>query len=146
MGIMAANRTTEYAVRALVVLALEGGQGRIRQAAALAKASGTPGKFMEQVLRNLKKGGFVVSQRGAGGGYDLARPAERITMGEVIAWMEGEKENGVTSGPLGEEWARLSREAEAARQARFQKETLRDLMEKVQARMVARGRGSEYQI
>jgi len=147
---MGTNRTTEYAVRALVVLALEGGQGRIRQAASLAKASGTPAKFMEQVLRTLKKGGFVVSRRGAGGGYDLARSPERISLGEVVAWMQGGEE-GVdnspsASGPLGEEWKRLRREAEMARDAVFQKESLRDLMEKVQARMAGKGRGSEYQI
>ena len=82
---MAVNRTTEYAVRALVVLALEGGQGRIRQAASLAKASGTPGKFMEQVLRTLKKGGFVVSRRGSGGGYDLAKPPEQIRLGDALS-------------------------------------------------------------
>ena len=147
---MAANRTTEYAVRALVVLALDGGQGRIRQAASLAKASGTPAKFMEQVLRTLKKGGFVVSRRGAGGGYDLARPAERIRVGEVVAWMQGGEEgvdnNPSASGPLGEEWKRLRRDAEMARDAVFQKESLRDLMEKVQTRMAGKGRGSEYQI
>ena len=143
---MAVNRTTEYAVRALVVLALEGGQGRIRQAAALAKASGTPGKFMEQVLRTLKKGGFVVSRRGAGGGYDLARPPERITLGEVFFWMEGGEESEAGPGPLGEEWKRLCREAEGARRGVLAKESLRDLMEKVQARLAGRGRGSEYQI
>ena len=143
---MAANLTTEYAVRALVVLALEGGQGRIRQAASLAKASGTPAKFMEQVLRTLKKGGFVVSHRGAGGGYDLARPPERITLREVVAWMEGGEGNGAGAGPLSEEWSRLCREAEAARQSVLERESLRDLVEKVQARMAGKGRGSEYQI
>ena len=146
MGNMGVNRTTEYAVRALVVLALEGGQGRIRQAAALAKASGTPAKFMEQVLQTLKKGGFVVSRRGVGGGYDLARPAERITLAEVLSWMEGGEESEAGPGPLGEEWSRLCREADGARQAVLAKESLRDLMEKVQARMAGRGRGSEYQI
>lgn len=143
---MAVNRTTEYAVRALVVLALEGGQGRIRQAAALAKASGTPGKFMEQVLQTLKKGGFVVSQRGAGGGYDLARPAEKINLGQVFSWMEGDQGGEAGSGPLGEEWSRLCREADGARRSVLEKESLRDLMEKVQARMAGKGRGSEYQI
>ncbi|NDH86581.1 hypothetical protein EBY67_05970, partial [bacterium] len=47
---MAATRTTEYAVRALVVLALEGRSGQVKHAAALAQMSGTPAKFMEQVL------------------------------------------------------------------------------------------------
>ncbi|NCZ96075.1 MAG: Rrf2 family transcriptional regulator [Verrucomicrobia bacterium] len=143
---MAANRTTEYAVRALVVLALEGGQGRIRQAASLAKASGTPGKFMEQVLRNLKKGGFVVSRRGAGGGYDLARAPDRINLREVVSWMEGNEDSPDSSGPLGEEWGRLRREAEAARESVLERESLRDLMEKVQVRMAGKGRGTEYQI
>ena len=144
---MAANLTTEYAVRALVVLALEGGQGKIRQAASLAKASGTPAKFMEQVLRTLKKGGFVVSQRGAGGGYVLARAADRITVGEVVFWMEGGDDRGVRAdGPLAGEWSRLCQEAEGARRSVLEKESLRDLMEKVQTRMVSKGRGSEYQI
>lgn len=144
---MAGNRTTEYAVRALVVLALEGGQGRIRQAASLAKASGTPAKFMEQVLRNLKKGGFVVSRRGSGGGYDLARAPEKIPLGEVVNWMEGGEglvDGG--NGPLGGEWIRLCREAAAARDSVFYKESLRDLMEKVQIRMAGKARGTEYQI
>lgn len=143
---MSANRTTEYAVRALVVLAWEGGKGRIRQAAALAQASGTPAKFMEQVMRTLKKGGFVVSQRGAGGGYDLARSPEKIKLGEVVSWMEGEGGTGEVSGSLGEEWNRLWRSAEAARRSVLDSESLRDLSEKVQARMVGKGRGTEYQI
>ena len=48
--------------------------------------------------------------------------------------------------PLGEEWRRLRREAEKARDTVLQKESLRDLMEKVQVRMAGKGRGSEYQI
>ena len=143
---MAANRTTEYAVRALVVLALDGGQGRIRQAASLAKASGTPAKFMEQVLRLLGKGGFVVSRRGAGGGYELARAPERIRLGEVVSWMEGGTERAIGDGVPSREWKILRDKAETARRAVLEKETLLDLAEKVQQRMAVRGRGSEYQI
>ena len=72
--------------------------------------------------------------------------AERITLGEVFSWMEGGEESEAGPGPLGEEWKRLCREAEGARQGVLAKESLRDLMEKVQARMAGRGRGSEYQI
>jgi DNA-binding IscR family transcriptional regulator len=64
---MAATRTSDYAVRALVALALDGESGGVKRAAALAQISGTPGKFMEQVLRWLRQGGFVVSRRGSGG-------------------------------------------------------------------------------
>ena len=76
----------------------------------------------------------------------MAKPPEQIRLGEVVRWMEGggDRENG--SGPLGEEWGRLCREADEARQSVLEKESLRDLTEKVQARMAGKGRGSEYQI
>jgi Rrf2 family transcriptional regulator, cysteine metabolism repressor len=48
-----------------------------------------PLKFLESILNHLKGGGFVRSQRGAEGGYQLARPADRITIGEVLRFMEG---------------------------------------------------------
>jgi hypothetical protein len=67
-------------------------------------------------------------------------------VGEVVSWMEGGEERALADGPLAGEWSRLCREAEAARRAVLEKETLRDLMEKVQARMVSKGRGTEYQI
>lgn len=137
----------EYAVRALVTLAGDGGAGKVRHAAELAKVSGTPAKFLEQVLRLLRRGGFVKSQRGAGGGYILAQPAEKIKLDAVMSWMEGEEDRGVARGDiLGEEWARIKGEAEAAGRKVFAGESLAKLAERVQARRLARGRGNEYQI
>jgi len=48
-----------------------------------------PIKFLEQVIQLLKRGGFVESKRGVNGGYALARPAEKITLGEVIRFVDG---------------------------------------------------------
>ncbi len=42
-----------------------------------------PGPYLDQILASLKSAGIVRSVRGAGGGYALARPAEKITMGDI---------------------------------------------------------------
>jgi len=145
---VSAPRTTEYAVRGLVALALEGRDGKVRQAAELARTSGAPAKFLEQVLRILKKGGFVRSRRGAGGGYELARSADKIRMSEVMGWMEGDDESyeNRRGDILGEEWIKLQKQAREAAQKILAGETLADLVERVQSRRAARGKASEYQI
>lgn len=48
-----------------------------------------PRKFLEQILLNLKRGGFLVSKKGAKGGYSLARAPKNITLGDVIRFIEG---------------------------------------------------------
>lgn len=48
-----------------------------------------PIKFLEQVIGLLKRGGFVKSTRGVKGGYALAKPPEKITLGEVVRFVDG---------------------------------------------------------
>ncbi|HEY0142953.1 MAG TPA: Rrf2 family transcriptional regulator [Thermoanaerobaculia bacterium] len=48
-----------------------------------------PTAFLEQILRKLAGAGFIVSKRGADGGYRLARPADQITIAEVVRTMDG---------------------------------------------------------
>ena len=147
MGNMAANRTTEYAVRALVLLELEGSRGRVRQAAELAKLSGTPPKFLEQVLRILAKGGLVRSRRGAGGGYELARPAAEIRMSEIVGLMEKEAEDlPRRSDAVGVEWGRMRGKAREASEHVFRGDTLEKFVERIKGRILASGKSSEYQI
>ena len=145
---MSAPRTTEYAVRGLLALALEGENGKVRQAAELARASGAPAKFLEQVLGLLRKGGFVKSRRGAGGGYELAKSADQIRMSEVIQWIEGEGVETVSRAGdhLGEEWSVLRERAREAAQQVFDGETLAAMAERVRGRRAARGKATEYQI
>lgn len=59
------------------------------QVAELAENDRLPAKFLEQIMQALREGGFVTSQRGKFGGYRLARPAAKITIGEVIRRLEG---------------------------------------------------------
>jgi len=56
---------------------------------ALAQAQDIPLKFLENILGELKHAGMVRSQRGAEGGYWLARPADEITIADVIRAVEG---------------------------------------------------------
>lgn len=78
----------EYALLAILDLAMQR-PGEPIKIAGIAKRQRIPQKFLELILSALKQGGFVESRRGADGGYLLARPADAITVGEVLRYMEG---------------------------------------------------------
>jgi len=78
----------DYALRALLTLAGEP-DARPITADALADRQRLPLKFLENILVELRRAGMVSSQRGTGGGYRLARPADSITAAEVIRALEG---------------------------------------------------------
>jgi len=82
-------RTTakaDYAVRAAVELAAVGGLANAEQ---IAQAQDIPLNFLENILRDLRRAGIVESRRGQAGGYALARPADEISIAEVIRAVEG---------------------------------------------------------
>ena len=82
-------RTTakaDYAVRAVVELAAA---GELVTAEHIAQAQRIPVNFLENILRDLRRGGIVESRRGQQGGYTLARPAEDISIADVIRAVEG---------------------------------------------------------
>ena len=78
----------DYALKALLDLAVhyELGVSTINE---IAKRIDAPVKFLEQVLLDLKKGGFVESRRGNVGGYYLAKKPCDITLGQVLRYIEG---------------------------------------------------------
>ena len=78
---------TDYAVRALLILASR--SPGLVTLEALAEQQGLPRKFVEAILSELRRAGLVRSQRGADGGYALARPATDITIGSVIRVVDG---------------------------------------------------------
>lgn len=84
---MQVNAKVDYALRALTELASDDG-GPIK-AEAISKAQGIPPKFLENILLELRHAGIVHSQRGAEGGYRLARPAEEISLADVIRVVDG---------------------------------------------------------
>jgi Rrf2 family protein len=78
----------EYAIRALLVLALNYGEEVIR-IQDISERQNIPKKFLEQILNDLKALGAVESRRGAAGGYRLARPPQNITLASVVRHVEG---------------------------------------------------------
>ncbi|MFH0732590.1 MAG: Rrf2 family transcriptional regulator [Candidatus Omnitrophota bacterium] len=78
----------DYALKAMLDLALRYNT-EIVTAHDLAKRIDAPIKFLEQVLAELKKGGFIESKRGNSGGYLLSRAPELITVGQVVRFIEG---------------------------------------------------------
>jgi Rrf2 family protein len=93
----------DYAVRAAVELAVAG-EGPIK-GERIAHAQDIPLKFLENILLELRHAGLVRSQRGAEGGYWLARPPEEITLAEVIRAVEGPIANVRGEGPQDVEYA-----------------------------------------
>jgi len=79
---------SEYALLALIHLARARGPAYV-SAVSIAEAQGLPPKFLEQLLLVLKRGGLVKSQKGQRGGYKLARPAEKISLAEIIRLLDG---------------------------------------------------------
>ena len=84
---MRLSAKADYALRASVELASLGGTHV--KADAVARAQEIPLRFLEQILLDLKHAGLVASQRGAEGGYWLARPPEEIRLADVIRAVEG---------------------------------------------------------
>ncbi|WP_109487080.1 RrF2 family transcriptional regulator [Occallatibacter savannae] len=77
-----------YALQALTVLAKHYPDDVVKTRD-IAKEEQLPEKFLEAILRDLKRARFVNSIRGAGGGYQLKRAPEKIFLGEVIRRIDG---------------------------------------------------------
>jgi Rrf2 family protein len=84
---MRISARADYAVRAAVELAAAG-DGPTK-GEAIAHAQAIPLKFLENILGDLRHAGIVRSQRGADGGYWLARPASEVTVADVIRAVDG---------------------------------------------------------
>ena len=78
----------EYALRALIVLGLNYDQPVVR-IQTISQLQNIPKRFLEQILNDLKSAGLLQSKRGGGGGYRLKLPPEKITLAEVIRFIEG---------------------------------------------------------
>lgn len=84
---MQISARADYAVRAMLSLTTHPEPTATAQT--LADRQGLPYKFLEAILSELRRAGLVRSQRGAVGGYSLARPATEITIGEVLRAVDG---------------------------------------------------------
>jgi Rrf2 family protein len=128
----------DYALRAAIELAVAS-PDQVK-GERLAAAQSIPHKFLENILADLRNGGLVASQRGAEGGYRLARPAAEITVADVIRVVEGpiasvrgarpdEVEYVGSARPLKDTWIELR----AAMRGVLEQTTLADLVERGRA-------------
>jgi Rrf2 family protein len=127
----------DYAVRAAVELAATSGERPVK-GEQVARNQGIPQNFLENILTELRRAGIVRTRRGAEGGYQLAQPADEITVADVLRAVEGPLAavQGVrpdelayhgTSEKLPEVWVAL-------------RASLRDVLEHVTLADIARGR------
>lgn len=79
---------TMYGLRALIILARARTDSPM-SIQAIAEVEALPGKFLEGIMGDLKRGGFVMSRRGANGGYLLARAASEISLLSLIRHLDG---------------------------------------------------------
>lgn len=79
----------EYGIRVMAHLARHG-EGEPISLASIAEAEGLPLAYLEHLVQRLRRADLVDSRRGAHGGYSLARPADKITMADVVSALEGE--------------------------------------------------------
>ena len=94
---MRVSAKVDYALRAVIELAAAG-DGPIK-GERIAHAQEIPLKFLENILGDLRQAGIVRSQRGAEGGYWLARPPEEISVADVVRTVEGPIANVRGIGP-----------------------------------------------
>lgn len=83
------SNKAKYGLQALMVLARQWHEGGVVGIAELAKREEIPQKFLEGILLDLKNIGVLQSKRGPGGGYALARPPDKINLGEVVRELDG---------------------------------------------------------
>ncbi len=87
---MRLSKRGEYALRALIDLGIAHELGRpMLQVTELATKEKLPVKFLEQILTQLKAGGYVETKRGKLGGYSLSKPMTQIKFGAVIRLIDG---------------------------------------------------------
>lgn len=81
---------TKYAIKALITLAEEKARGgsslTIEE---IADRGGTPKRFLEHILLEIKRGGLIGSRRGRVGGYVLIKPPESISVGAILRLIDG---------------------------------------------------------
>ncbi len=90
-GTMHVSAKVDYAMRALLEIsrATEGDRTLLIKGDQLASSQQIPARFLEGILRQLRQAGIVASQRGADGGYRLARPADEISVADVVRALDG---------------------------------------------------------
>jgi Rrf2 family protein len=129
------SKRTEYGLRAVVQLAQLWPRNYV-QAKDLSEQEDLPNKFLESILLALRRGGFLESKVGSGGGYRLARAPREISVGDIIRRLEGrlslkEPTSAVESSPGKTAVRLINQKLTAATDGALDNMTLAELLEQV---------------
>ncbi|MGH2581396.1 MAG: RrF2 family transcriptional regulator [Anaerolineales bacterium] len=86
---MRLSKRGEYGVRAMLLLAGTNPPGELVQIKQIALKENIPMKYLEQILLILRHAGLLRSRMGVGGGYQLAKSSQEITLGQIIRTLDG---------------------------------------------------------
>ena len=131
---------SEYAILALIELAVRYQSGEPLQIRQIAAKQNIPDRYLEQLLATLRRGGLVKSQRGSKGGYLLTKEPWKIKIFDILVCLEGInklRNNGENTQPKTVESVIVEdiwQEAYSAARSVLQGYTLADLCEKRDAR------------
>lgn len=137
---MKVSQKTDYALRALYVLAQFQPSGTSVRTAEMAERERIPTKFLESILVELRRAGLVQSQRGADGGHRLARGAAEITVGEIWRALDGplspvaDLADGKRKGPAGAAFKFVWDQVEASAAKVVDAVTLDEVVRRAEAR------------
>ena len=133
----------EYAIKAMVDLALHDGP-ELQPIQDIAARQSIPQRYLEQVLLQLKRSGFLYARRGSAGGYRLSRPAAQITVGALLRAVDGPsappdspRRGARAAAEDAAGLAELWREIETAVAAVVDRTTLEDLRRRAEERRSA---------
>ena len=132
----------DYGVRALIDLAMYGGDGPV-QRAEIARRQHIPEAYLDHLLAQLRRAGFIRSTRGPGGGHQLTRPAQDFCLLHVLESLEGslaplaclEDEHGEGGDVCAQQW--VWREIYDDMRQRLAAVSLADLAERERERLRA---------
>ena len=133
---MRISAKTEYACIAMLELASQYGSGEPVRIRRIAERHDVPPRFLVQILLQLKGAGLVGSVRGAAGGYQLLKPPQEISLGQVMEVIDGSsEENGQTSSaspdsPAVKVLLQAWKEVAAVQRKMLDEITLADLLER----------------
>lgn len=85
---MRATHQLKYAIYGIFDLAYHGSRRPV-PIQVIGQRQGIPARYLEQIFQRLRRAGLVVSKRGPGGGYALARPPEAISLADVVIAVQG---------------------------------------------------------
>ncbi len=127
---MKLSKKSYYALCAITQLGMPTSSERWMRITDIARKTGTPEKFLEQILLSLRHAGLVKSRRGAEGGYALQRPPDQILLRDILDAVEGVPPSSTPSlSPIQQGVAILMTQVDEAFAAALDRFTLRDAVE-----------------